>query len=294
MITAVSAALVVTPGVAHAINDQVVSWSSSNAHGQDNVPATLSSGVTAISAGSVHALAVKNGGVVAWGANTGGQSSVPAAATSGVTAVAAGVQHSLALKNGGVLAWGTGMATAVPAAATSGVIGIAAGFDMSTALKSDGSIVAWGNAPVGLNGQTGVASISGNAFDVLLLRADRTIKNYSITSAGPVAPTPDTSTLLITQVAAGVSVHMALTTSGHAFAWNLGGGTYSLPSAMTSNVKAVSASWSYLLTLGYDGAVRVLRLVDGGLETTPADLTNGVDKAVLSIDSSDRWVVAIK
>jgi alpha-tubulin suppressor-like RCC1 family protein len=82
------------------------------------------SGVTAISAGRHHALALKNDGTVwAWGANAdgtlGNDSTVPsrfpvqvvgpmgAGVLSGITAVSGGAQHSLALKgDGSVWAWG--------------------------------------------------------------------------------------------------------------------------------------------------------------------------------------------
>jgi hypothetical protein len=56
------------------------------------VPATATSGVKAIAAGVYHSLAVKDGGVIAWGCHGGsasGECNVPAIATSGVTAIAA-------------------------------------------------------------------------------------------------------------------------------------------------------------------------------------------------------------
>ena len=63
------------------------------------MPAGLS-GVTAIAAGELHSLALKNDGtVVAWGGNRCGQATVPAG-LSGVTAIAAGWSgHSLVLKS---------------------------------------------------------------------------------------------------------------------------------------------------------------------------------------------------
>jgi hypothetical protein len=47
-------------------------------------------------------LALKSGGIVAWGSNTYNQTNVPVELTSGVTAIAAGGYYSLALKDGGV------------------------------------------------------------------------------------------------------------------------------------------------------------------------------------------------
>jgi hypothetical protein len=144
----------------------VIAWGcpASDDYGQCTVPAAVRSGVTAISAGLAHSLAVKKGGVIAWGCKGAafgdptddGQCTVPAAAASGVTAVAAGASHSLALrKDGRVVAWGCagsadrGQCT-VPAAARSGVTAIAAGLFHSLALKN-GGVLAWGCDRSGVN-----------------------------------------------------------------------------------------------------------------------------------------------
>jgi alpha-tubulin suppressor-like RCC1 family protein len=69
-----------------------------NSDGQTTVPVAARSGVTAITAGGYHTVALKtNGSVVAWGNNGEGQTAVPVAAQSGVTAVAAGYGHTVAL-----------------------------------------------------------------------------------------------------------------------------------------------------------------------------------------------------
>ena len=75
------------------------------------------SGVTAVSAGNSHSLALLSDGTVrAWGDNTDGQlgngtniqqlTPVPVIGLSGVSALSAGGLHNLAIVNGGVMAWG--------------------------------------------------------------------------------------------------------------------------------------------------------------------------------------------
>ena len=80
----------------------VVAWGD-NTHGQTTIPAGLS-GVTAIAAGAIHTVVLKNNGtVVAWGYNAYGQTNVPAGLTQ-VIAVSAGDAHSLAVKANGFTA----------------------------------------------------------------------------------------------------------------------------------------------------------------------------------------------
>lgn len=85
---------------------QVVVWGSGAC---TNVPSSCSNGVSAISLGFNHMLAIKNGGVIAWGDNVAGQTTVPVLATNGVVAVSAGYIHSLVLTSGGYVGgWGHG------------------------------------------------------------------------------------------------------------------------------------------------------------------------------------------
>jgi len=145
-----------------------------------SVPVAVSglSGVTAISAGENHSLALlSNGTVMAWGENESGQlgngsfkeSDVPVAVKglTGVSAISAGGNHSLALlKTGTVMAWGDnesgelGNATVknsdVPVAVKgglSGVSAISAGGAHSLALLKTGTVMAWGNNESGQLGQ---------------------------------------------------------------------------------------------------------------------------------------------
>jgi len=150
----------------------------------------LSSGVTAVAAGRDYSLALKNGGIYAWGSNWHGQlgngattnSSSPVLVTglsSGVTAIAAGGSNEdveggvpigtfysdgLAIKNGGVYAWGdnrfgdlgngTTTSSLVPVSVnglSGGVTAIAAGFGHSLAIMN-GNVYSWGNNYAGAVG----------------------------------------------------------------------------------------------------------------------------------------------
>jgi alpha-tubulin suppressor-like RCC1 family protein len=142
------------------------------------------SGVTAISAGSQHSLALKNDGTVyAWGNGSTGQLGdsfyifnsphstarpVQIKYLFRVTAIAAGALHSLALRADSlVFAWGGGVAgqlgngaiyknapyfgstSVVQVTNLVDVTAIAAGGGHNLALKSDGNIFAWGAGMVG-------------------------------------------------------------------------------------------------------------------------------------------------
>ena len=128
----------------------------------------LNSGVTAVAAGYAHSLAVRNGGVYAWGSNIDGElgdgttteRDSPVALTglgSGVTAIAAGDSHSLAVRNGALYAWGDGFFGQLGDGTTSsrhspvavgglinGVTAIAAGNYHSLAVQN-GNVFAWGD-----------------------------------------------------------------------------------------------------------------------------------------------------
>ncbi|MBF0487186.1 MAG: hypothetical protein HQK98_03410 [Nitrospirae bacterium] len=156
------------------------------------VQATGVSGVTAISAGAYHTLALdSSGNVWAWGRNNNGQLGdgtttdrhVPTKITTltSVIAIAAGGYHSVALKSDGtVWAWGSGgygqlgdgLATAsnVPIqvfAGSTAFSSIAAGESYTAAIKADGSVWTWG---YNNHGQLGNGTTS-NSLTPVLVRA---------------------------------------------------------------------------------------------------------------------------
>ena len=151
------------------------------------LPAVLLTGITQISAGSSHMLALKpDGTVLAWGDNSSGQlgdasnsdRSTPVAVggLSAVTRVVAGGEHGLALKaDGTVQSWGRNLNGQLGSGDTSnrnvpgpvldaisvtlaGVADIAAGSAHSLAAMSDGSVYSWGKASQGQLGNNDTAN----------------------------------------------------------------------------------------------------------------------------------------
>lgn len=131
------------------------------------------SGITSLSAGLAHSLALKSDGTVwAWGLNSNGRlgdgttaqrtTPVQLLNLSGVMSVAAGSSHSLALKSdGSLLAWGYNLygqlgdgtniqrTSPVPVINIAGVSAISAGQFGSLAVKSNGTMWIWGNSGAG-------------------------------------------------------------------------------------------------------------------------------------------------
>lgn len=151
----------------------------------------LGSGVSAVSGGQFHSLAVQNGAAIAWGDNTYGQlgsgtivynAVTPVAIANlngGVTAVAGGGYHSLAIQNGAVMAWGLNsvgqlgggtiggknVTPQVVLGLDGGVSAIAAGLGHSLAIQN-GAAKAWGNNGDGQLGN-GLTSTSATPVTVI-------------------------------------------------------------------------------------------------------------------------------
>jgi alpha-tubulin suppressor-like RCC1 family protein len=166
----------------------------------------LSGGVTAIGAGSIHGVALQNGGLVSWGSNVYSQlgngtsdSNVPVPVTgmsNGVTALSVGGFHNLALKGGALYAWGNGSDSALGTGSTAnasvalpvvgmsnGVTVFSAGYTHSMAVQN-GNLFTWGSnnrgqlgngsntastVPVA-TGLTGVTSVSAGGFHSLAVK----------------------------------------------------------------------------------------------------------------------------
>ncbi|EPR11514.1 S8 family serine peptidase [Ruminiclostridium papyrosolvens] len=171
-------------------------------------------GITALSGGNRHSLALKSDGTVwSWGYNGCGQlgdgtndtktTAVQVNGLSGITAISAGESNSLALKNDGtVWAWGdnskgqlgdgttTEKNIAIHVSGLSGIVAISAGSSHSVALKDDGTVWAWGyNAygqlgdgtttskkiPIQVSGLSGIVAISAGSSHNLALKNDGTV-----------------------------------------------------------------------------------------------------------------------
>ena len=267
------------PVAATAPANTVAAWglSGGGSDGHVPVPADLS-GVTAISAGSSHGLALKsNGTVVAFGGDLAGQSDVPAG-LSGVTAVAAGSWHSLALKSDGtVVAWGgigvdQGQAT-VPLG-LSGVTAIAGGYYHSLALKSDGTVVGWGNSwgatvPPGLKN---VVAISAGGYLSLALKSDGTVVGWGLNDYG--FATVPAGLKDVIAISAGGEFGLALKSDHTVVAWGWDVfGQADVPIGL-SNVVAISAGQRHSLALKSDGTVVAWGENGYGESTVPTGLAN--------------------
>ncbi|MCU1497907.1 MAG: Poxvirus family protein, partial [Acidimicrobiales bacterium] len=230
----------------------------------------LSSGVTAIAAGSNHSCALTSAGAVkCWGLNGSGQLGNNSTATSlvpvdvsglssGVTAIAAGGTHSCALTSAGAAkCWGssnngqlgnnsTGTQSLVPvdvSGLSSGVTAIAAGGAHSCAVTSAGALKCWGLNSSGQLGNNSTATSSVPA-------------DVSGLSSG------------VTAIAAGSNHSCALTSAGAVKCWGLNGSgqlgnnltaTSLVPvyvSGLSSGVTAIAAGGNHSCGLASGGALK--------------------------------------
>ena len=228
------------------------------------VPEAASNGVTAISAGWSHMLAIKDGRVIAWGVNTSGATDVPMDATNGVIAISCGYHSSIALKaDGTISAWGLKFtptsfhnASSIIAninadALHRKVVGISDGYQQGMALMEDGTVMAFGNSfttardaqsdvPVGLNN---VKSVSEGFNFALALKRNGTVIAWGNNNYGQCNVPAGLSGVVA--ISAGYRHALALRGDGTVIAWGSNGfGQTNIPSGLVG-VKAVEAGYSY-------------------------------------------------
>ena len=236
------------------------------------VPTNVVSGVGAFSAVRHHSLAVKNGGVVAWGKNDHGQATVPIQAQSDVAQVAAGGIFSMALRtNGSVLTWGAAsIVTNDPGTLGSGVTAIAAGESHALALKN-GEVIAWGDGSAGqctvpVELQSGVTAIAAGHLYSMALK-NGAVHVFGVEPGDPyeygIRSVPPEVADGVTAIAAGTWHALALKDGG-VIAWGAAyDGTNSfadatvVPEEAASGVVAISAGDLFSMALKDDGSLVV-------------------------------------
>jgi alpha-tubulin suppressor-like RCC1 family protein len=278
-----------------------------------------SNGITAISSGARHALALTSGGtVLAWGNDTAGQLGNGAASASndaenpvtvsgltGVTQVSAGAEHSLALlSNGTVEAWGdnsdgelgngttTSSAVPVPVTGLTGVKYVAAGQQFSVAVLDNGTVMTWGagenaqlgdgklsnsDVPVAVKGLTGVTTVAAGGQHVLALKSNGTVAAWGADDAGQLGdggqgglrPVKVTGLTGVVAVSAGQDFSLALQSDGEVMGWGDNGFNQlaqsdSFPGGIGSSDVPVQLPGLAHVTAISAGALYGLALLTGG------------------------------
>jgi alpha-tubulin suppressor-like RCC1 family protein len=191
-------------------------------------------------------------------ANNDAESPVAVTGLTGVTQVSAGGEHSLALlSNGTVMAWGdngdgqlgngttTSSDVPVPVTGLTGVTAVCAGDEFSVALLSNGTVMAWGyngtgelgdgtytnsDVPVAVSGLTGVTAVAAGGQHVLALLSNGTASAWGDNEDGQLGDGSETSGSSNVPVAvvdltgavalsAGYQHSLALLSSGAVMAW---------------------------------------------------------------------------
>ncbi len=265
---------------------QMMAWGD-DTYGTLTPPAGLY-GITAITGGVGHTLALKDdGSVVAWGYNALGQTDVPPG-LSGAIAIAAGDYHSVALKNDGtVVVWGMDLVgqTDIPPGLT-GVTAISANGEHTLALKGDGTVVAWGLNDMGQcdvpSGLSGVTAIAAGGYHSVALKNDGTVVTWGrhfkyYVPYADAAPTPPAGLSGVVAIDAGYGSTLALKGDGTVVAWGYNTvGQTDIPSGL-AGVVAIAAGFDHYLALKGDGTVVAWGSNYRGQTEVPASL-RGITK----------------
>jgi alpha-tubulin suppressor-like RCC1 family protein len=218
-----------------------------------NPPAVLASGVTVVTAGDNHSMAIKNGTVYVWGGwlgvlgngtMDGSLTPVPVPGMTGVNAIAAGNGYCLAANYGVAYQWGNNYDFAAPVLTTpqvvpglpSGISAVAAGGQSFNLAIRDGAVWGWGG------------NFSGQAGDGTTLQRSSAVQAKVLTSG-------------VTRIAAGFD-HCLAIRSGTLYAWganDLGqvgnGAVHTIESTplaitgMTSGVTDIACGFQFSLAL---------------------------------------------
>lgn len=270
----------------------VIAWGD-NQFGQTNVPVGLS-GVTAISAGPYHIVALKSDGtVVAWGINDYGQTNVPAGLT-GVVSVAAGERHTVALKsNGTLVGWGASTYGQISFPANlSGVVAVAAGVVHTLALMANGTVQAWG---ANIHGEsavpfslTDVSAISAGDFNNAALKTNGTVTVWGYIPAGQNNVPAGLSGVTAISVSKYQNI-VALKNDSTVIAWgDASFGANAVPPGLTQ-VTAIATGFGNCLALKSDGSIVSWGYNGSGQLNIPAGLVG-----VTAIAAGREFSVAIR
>ncbi|REK76290.1 hypothetical protein [Paenibacillus paeoniae] len=235
-------------------------------------------GVTDISSGAYHALALKkNGTVTAWGNDYRGNTKVPKE-VSNVIAVAAGSQVSAALmKDGRAIAWGSGFEKKeLQTAPYRDIVGIQAGFNEIYLLRADGSMAVWKEGKVSLlPDMPKLASmVVDSEADFLGLTQDGQFVQWPSGYFGGFVPMQAASS--VTSVAVNNSEYVAIRADGTLTQWS----KFSSPQlkkipAGTKDIVAVSVSRNqHALAVKKDGSVIAWGNNNYGEASVPSGLLN--------------------
>ncbi len=245
-----AAAVTVTPG-------RVVGWGYNGSH-QIDIPAEAQSGISRVSGGCNHSVALKGGKVIAWGDNTFHQVNVPASALSGVVAISAGCEYTLALKSdGSIVAWGDDShnQTHVPTLSAGWKwFAIGAGHDSSIGLAAKGTeqmFVKWGSGSGVFAGTSNTADGESGQNAWVLMKKDGTVTTGG---AGPVTVVPG-GLSGVTGIDVGRVHALALKSNGTVVAWGDNSYTQTVVPAGLSGVTQVAAGGYHSLALRSNGTI---------------------------------------